>query len=157
MVFDERAICECARSYPRSRHQILWTFFSFGDDARNIHLLSTDWLTLKSCLTDRLFLIHFSCLPCHGWWNSLEIYVGCGWPCLWIFIAMSECVNSFFLRFLILFLLFVLLCCVSVVLYSQWVLENWFDALVVWLFLIANELGFSSCQYSERFKPIFIT
>lgn len=101
MVFDEREICECARSYPRSRHQILWTFFSFGDDARNIHLLSTDWLTLKSCLTDRLFLIHFSCLPCHGWWNSLEIYVGCGWPCLWIFIAMSECVNSFFLRFLI--------------------------------------------------------
>lgn len=65
--------------------------------------------------------------------------------------------THFFLRFLILFLLFVLLCCVSVVLYSQWVLENWFDALVVWLFLIANELGFLSCQYSERFKPIFIT
>lgn len=66
---SERASDMCA--YPRVRHQILWTFFFFFSIGwcwntvylyMHIHLLSTNWLTLKSYLTDRLFLIHFSCL-----------------------------------------------------------------------------------------------
>lgn len=63
----------------RERHQILWTslngwclnaIHSEYINIINIHLLSTNWRTLKSRLTDRLLLIHFSCLRAwRGWWN----------------------------------------------------------------------------------------
>lgn len=157
-----------------------------ASDSLNFFLLLQHWVMLEYCIFihayslveheltyveivfDRSFVSHpfpmLVCLPaCHGWWNSLEIYVGCGWPCSWIFIAMSKCVNSFFFLSFVCFYFFPI-CFVLFCFRWDWffsllslILQNWFDTLVVWLFLIANEFSFLSSQYSERFKPIFIT
>lgn len=98
MGFDERAICVCAPipAFAASNslnffHSVMMLEYSLVEHG----------LTYVEIVFDRSFVSHPFLMPAsqpasHGWWNSLEIYVGCGWPCLWIFIAMSECVNSFF-------------------------------------------------------------
>lgn len=162
MGFDEPAICVRARSSPRSRHQILWTFFcSFSDDAR----IFTCWARIDLRWNRVWQIVCFSsishaCQPATAGGIHLKftlVVVGRAYE------YSLQWVNAW-THFFSLFVL--LCCCVSVanrlcvfsVLCSRlpMVLENWFDTLVVWLFLIANEFGFLSCQYSKRFKPIFI-
>lgn len=120
-----------------------------------IHLLSTNWLTLKSCLTDRLSLIHFTYPPALPWCWCVESI----WNLRWLLGRAHEyslqCLNAWTL-FFICFSVFFWFCFVlfpSRSIHLPMVVK--IDLIRWWFayFQLQMSLAFLNCQYSEDLNP----